>query len=808
MTKARGSWAASLLALFALLAFASPASAAKEAIAFIPSDAGSSAVNVSGAGPADLGDIYITSSSLGGGSRIQRYATDDNGTPANPYDDSFPFVAAWGADVDGIPSGGNAYEICTVEGDCKSGVAASGNGALNGPVGIAVDQDTGEVYVGDAGNDRINVYAGDGTFLRSVGWDVVAAGPGETGTGYEICIAADGDACKVGSNGAGTGQLDQIEDVAVSTADGNPASGTLLVSDGGTQRINAYLLDGSSPSSFGSSAELGNDGPFHIAADSRGIVYIEAGNQSSTWWISRYDSLNANGGGVGFLADIPIPPLVTTGGSQVNGGLGIDPDSDGAGPDEDILYSVRGLSSLSQIQQFGPANDPGLTSAPGAVDASNGTVVGFHNLSRDIAVDWSRDRLFVSDGPSGPDFGLGRGTYVLNSAGSSPTASLDSVSDITATSATIHATIDPNGPPPVSYDLEYSTDGVSWASGPGAVVGSQETPQAIDIPFAIPGSGLLPVTEYHVRLRVTKAFNPPIVTGPLAFTTLPDAPHIETTGAPLRTTTTTQLTGRVNPRGDTTAYHFEYGAQGPCDANPCASTPTRAAGSGQLIQLVSEQLTGLLPDTAYHYRIVADNGNPGSPVVGDDMTVTTRASDAPLSHGDFPGPPGSDRAWELVSAPDTSGNPIVAGLAFSDAGDRAFYQVAGGIPGSTTGSLFSALYAERPAGNHPTAGWQTISITPPRAALIGANLAPNGLIAADDLSSAFAWNAADREGRFFRLSPDGAAALADDPGAGPVRSPPPPMAPPSLLPSRRLMTLTISPAAAARCMRSPPARPS
>jgi hypothetical protein len=140
------------------------------------------------------------------------------------------------------------------------------------------------------------------------------------------------------------------------------------------------------------------------------------------------------------------------------------------------------------------------------------------------------------------------------------------------------------------------------------------------------------------------------------------------------------------------------------------STGTSTSGGpGDEVRLVSQQVTELEPDTTYHYRVVADNGNVDGPAFGADMTVTTRAGDAPLSHGPLPGPPGSDRAWEQVNAPDTGGNPVTSGTAFSDDGNRAVYNVAGGSPDSETGTLFNQLFAERT----PT-GWQTRRVYPSR----------------------------------------------------------------------------------------------
>jgi hypothetical protein len=715
------------------------------------------AVNYTGAGPADPGDVYVADGggfSLGG--RIQRFAYDDNGTPSEPYDDSYDFVSAWGADVvqaGGVGDKGNAaegnFEICTVASQCQAPPIASvpGNGTVAGDGamllsgGIAVDQDTGRVYVSDGlafgNNARINVYEGDGTFLYSFGFDVDATEPG---TGYEVCPAIH--VCKAGVPGSGVGQIGTAAGIAVSPPDGNPATGRVFLADWMDHRITTYGLAGESPSSIGSAAEFpgagGSSDPATVAVDSRGIVYANRGDE-----IVRYDSEDANGGGVGFLAPIAAPPLSIGRGTRA---LEIDPDSDGAGPEEDVLYVLPTRGTPNTVLQFGPVNDPGLSAPPAAVDDRHGELVGFGPVGN-LGIDPVHGRLFVSadfqnPSESAPDNSppAKQGVYVLGPAGGAPSASLDAIADITGTSASIEGTINPSGGPAVSYSVEYSRDGVDWSQTPKTLLGTQSTDQPVTVELDPPGTGLEPNTLYHVRLLATKAFQAPVVSNEQTFATAAIGPQVETTGSPVRTATTAHLEGRVNPRNKATTYQFEYIGQAAYQANLAASNPpfsgatstaSHSAGSSGLIELVSEQVEGLAPNTTYHYRLLADNG---SITVGAERALTTRASDAPLEHGRLPGPVGSDRAYEQLSMPDTGGNPVSYVLGFADDSKGALYGITGGTPISDTGSLASVYYAERTAG-----GWQTKKITPPRSELFGSLLAVAG--ATSDLSSVLMENA-------------------------------------------------------------------
>jgi sugar lactone lactonase YvrE len=338
------------------------------------------------------------------------------------------------------------------------------------------------------------------------------------------------------------------------------------------------------------------------------------------------------------------------------------------------------------------------------------------------------------------------------------------IGDATAlanTSATLAGSVGGQGLALSDCHFEYVTKAAFRVSGFGDLGsgGSVDcSPSAGTMPadlnqHAVSGAvtGLERGTAYVFRLAATNSEGS-AASGPREFDTS-GPPDVETVGSPLRTALGANLEGRLNPRGAATEYHFEYGTAGPCDSNPCESTSPQAAGSGSLIEFVSQPVVGLVPGMTYHYRLVADNGNPDGPAFGGDMTVTTRDSDAPLTHGHFPGPTGSDRAWEQVNLANTGGNPVLGGMSFSDSGERAIYQIPGGTPITDSGSAYNQFFAERSPG-----GWLSKQILPPRADVVGPNwVAPFGT---PELSKLFTFNANITSGQlsYWRLQPAGAPA--------------------------------------------------
>jgi hypothetical protein len=102
---------------------------------------------------------------------------------------------------------------------------------------------------------------------------------------------------------------------------------------------------------------------------------------------------------------------------------------------------------------------------------------------------------------------------------------------------------------------------------------------------------------------------------------MPSPVPLATTGnAAFLTSSGALLQGAVNPNGEATSYWFEYGTTDSYGQ----LTPSASAGSGLIELTIGAQLTGLAPDTTYHFRLVAQSA--GGTSHGADGQFTTRSA--------------------------------------------------------------------------------------------------------------------------------------------------------------------------------------
>jgi len=107
------------------------------------------------------------------------------------------FVMAFGW---GVRTGAAALQSCDSQTGCQTGLRGSATGQLAFPEGIAVDS-SGDVYVFDGENHRVQKFGPEGEFLWMAGGDV------DQTTGGNLCTGASGHTCGIGVPGEGPGEF-------------------------------------------------------------------------------------------------------------------------------------------------------------------------------------------------------------------------------------------------------------------------------------------------------------------------------------------------------------------------------------------------------------------------------------------------------------------------------------------------------------------------------------------------------------------------------------------------------------------------
>jgi hypothetical protein len=220
-----------------------------------------------------------------------------------------------------------------------------------------------------------------------------------------------------------------------------------------------------------------------------------------------------------------------------------------------------------------------------------------------------------------------------------PTAVTGSASGISAVTATLNGTVNPNGAA-TTYYFEYGTSTAYGTNTAPTSAGAGSTPVSVTANV----SGLNPSTTYHFQLVATSAegsslggdstfstaagqvwtLNDPVKgqlnAGNVLASGSLSPPSATTQAATSITSSGATLNGSVNPNGFATTYYYEYG---PTTAYG-STTSTTSAGSGSSPLSVPTAIAGLASSTLYHFQLVAmsSQGTTG----GGDLTFTTLTS--------------------------------------------------------------------------------------------------------------------------------------------------------------------------------------
>jgi DNA-binding beta-propeller fold protein YncE len=515
------------------------------------------------------------------------------------------------------------------------GSAGSGDGQLRLGVtsgesqrpgsGIAVDQQTGDVYVADTDNDRIAEFSATGLFIRAFGADV-------GGPGVDVCTSG----CAAGTPTDAPGGFTHPVLVAVDNSSG-PSEGDVYVatwdeypeleSTKPADFISKFTSAGnliSSWASGGQLAGLGGERPgvearWHsirgLAVDSSGDLIVadaQAGPVTNTFYPIR--KFNESGQEVGFATQLSSNVWTV-------GAHGIFVDAGG-----NVILEAGGRERNSGLFEIGEG-------------AEESPVPLFETATHPLGV--AREGLFLgSIDPSS------EGLYALQVLENSPDGTIDHFSSACEDNCAPlerFGAADLSSPTGIATDDETGTVYVANAGDSDVV--------------AFPASNIEPA--------------------PVVAQDAPSAAY-----------STAQVAGTVDPDGHATTCQFEYVSEEDFQASsfhkataqPCVAQP----GSGSTAVSVEAALTGLQPGTTYHSRLAAQSvagldystlqsfetkavSRPSvsiEPVSGISATAAHFAGKVdPNAPGPAPQDPAFDVSWHFVCTPEC---PVLEGTVTAD----------------------------------------------------------------------------------------------------------------------------------------------
>lgn len=636
-------------ALLALLAFASQAQAGKIPSQILAGTPGAGSV------PGQFNDVHGPMGLAINDPTVADGTTDPEGSSTDGYvyvvesgnhrvqvfDDAGHFQFMFGAGVNSGTSGDP--NLCTNAGAptdvCGAGAEASAAEAFKRPRQVAINQQTGDAYVYDANNLRVQQFTAGGEFIRTWGWGV-----DDGSNAFQVCEAPADLPCQAGVAGANGGQFAPISNDAMGMAIDPAAPHHVFVGDKSNQRLQEFDVDGDfvrlwgwDVVAAGQTGDLGT-GIFEICQSM-------AAGVCKTGLATFGPSADGN-----FLSNNPESVVVVgaTGMVYATGGSGLIQrfDSDEATPGTLVKPRLTCCGSGPLLNGNGPLS---LEPSTGHLLASRGSLaVQALDVSTEPTIEVDRhlggfgadlSGLAVNAGTGDFYFTSGNRLFLADDTGPPPASpTVIAPADVDSRSATLSGTVNSNGLFTTDWRFELSPDGLVWDTVGGGTAPGGTSPE----PVSVEATDLRPNTAYQVRLVVRKQFvEEEVFSAPISFLTDPEPPELSTVRADSVQDTSARLSGRINPHSSNTSYRFEWG-QGNFDNK--VPVPDGVLSAGPHFVFVGEQLTGLKPSTTYQFRLVAANLIAGQ-TAGAIRTFTTRA--APL---------GDDRrAFELVSPADKAG---------------------------------------------------------------------------------------------------------------------------------------------------------
>ncbi|HWM63073.1 MAG TPA: NHL repeat-containing protein [Solirubrobacterales bacterium] len=594
---------------------------------------------------------------------------------------------------------------------------------LGGPAGVAVNQSgaggagVGDIYVADRGNNRIERFAADGTFISAWGFDVIQAGkPGDLGTNvFEICaVAAD---CKAGIASitpALGGELSSPYGIAI-----DQASGNLYVTNQLFRRVEVFSATGSFVRAFGKDV---------IQSGKPGDVGVNVFEVCTVAADCQIGSATAPTSGGEFSSTVAGPqPAVAPAGAP-NAGNVIVPDPGNRRIQE---FTTSGAFVRLWGWDVIPTGKPGdlganvfevcTSTATGNCQAGQTTAPGNNpgqfatNTPTRVAED-SSGAIYAVEPTT--NFRVQRFTLPGNVVTPQGAFAPATVSGTTSTGAAA------NNPTDVAVGAADHVFVVKvFPAGAGTPPAPAQERRVLELDPSgalldthMAAAGINSVNDLAANPANGRLFVPSGTTSEQRVYVLadpPDRPPLVVTGAAgagadfsLR-----MLEGTVNPEGfKVSDCHFEYGTTTAYGTSTPCEPSVNALGEGTSDVAVSASTEPLEPNTTYHYRLLASNS--ALAAEGEDRTFTT--GDAPADSC-----PNAARraeqgieaillpdcmALEMVSPPQKGGQPAKSPTVSTD-GERILFRSAAGLAGNPTNL---PIEGEPYVASRTGSDWQTV----------------------------------------------------------------------------------------------------
>jgi hypothetical protein len=535
---------------------------------------------------------------------------------------------AWSASADALSQRGHVFTSAF-------GTLGEGDGQLSNPGQVAVNETTGDVYVVDRGNDRIDRFASDGAFISTWGFGVT-----DGAQEFEVCTSG----CKAGT---GKGALQSPGAIAVDNSSGPSVGDVYVVMDsnlkgGALWKFNAA---GGPPGEAKKPVVIKQEGESKwegaldgVAVDASGNLWVYRssseeltegavegfnGKEEEKLTKAQREEKEAKGEGRGEAneyREIQIEPELSS--------EALEQKKEGA----EFLCPKPGFAVDAAAGQMflGHENTNASAECPAEVikeeEEANKKATPVEKLRKDVP---AKFRFFISE-----ELPTMEGQIAsLNSQNTSAIA-VDQASSASTPLGEI-----------AKGDAYFASE-----QSLAAVDSSGQPIQRLTLPGTAPAAAGVAISAKTGTVYVADSANGQIevaTPAPIA------APTVDSVFPQVLSSTSAKIFAQIDPHGAETHAVLLVGTQS-CSADPgvCTEVPMQPSdlGSGFGDVTAEAQLTGLVPNTQYFYRVIAHGSGTGeSPDESTTFFTTLPTAEGLLA---------DHREWEMVSPP-VKGGPLL-----------------------------------------------------------------------------------------------------------------------------------------------------